>query len=118
MIPVRSCAGPGTALAQDAAERRHPAEPLVRLEHPVALDAAVDLGALAELVEQVHLVPARDAAGRHPGVEQLVGPPQERVQRLGGVALLERAVGQLGEIPGGGGRFERIAQVAARRGRR
>ena len=64
----------GTALAQDPAERRHPAEPLVRLDDPVAFDAAVDLGPLAELVEQVHLVPARDPAGRHRGVEQLVGP--------------------------------------------
>ena len=49
---------------------------------------------------EVHLVPARDAPGRHPGVEQLVGPAQQRVQRLGGVALLERAVGELGEVPG------------------
>ena len=56
---------PGTALAHDPAERRHPAEALVRLEHPVALDAAIDLGPRAELVEQVHLVPARDPAGRH-----------------------------------------------------
>ena len=110
-IPVRSCGGPGTPLAQDPAERRHPAEALVRLEHAVALDAAVDLGSLAELVEQVHLVPAGDPAGRHPGVEQLVRPAQQRVERLGRVALLERAVGELGEVPGGGRRFERVAQV-------
>ena len=103
-MPARSCGGPGQRSHRIAAERRDPAEPLVGLEHPVALDAAVDLGALAELVEQVHLVPARDAPGRHPGVEQLVGAAQQRVQRLGGVALLERAVGQLGEVPGGGGR--------------
>ena len=102
---------PGTALAEDAAERRHPAEPLVGLEDPVALDAAVDLGPLAELVEQVHLVPAGDAARRHAGVEQLVGAPEQRVERLGRVALLERAVGELGEVPGGRRRLERVAQV-------
>ena len=39
--------------------------------------------------------------GRHAGVEQLVGPLQQRVDRLGGVALLERAVGELREVPGG-----------------
>ena len=100
----------GTALAQDAAERRDPAEALVRLEHPVAFDAAVHLGPLAELVEQVHLVPARHPPGCHLRVEQLVGAAEERVQRLGGVALLERAVGQLGEVPGGRGGLERIAQ--------
>ena len=99
------------ALAEDAAERRHPAEALVGLEDPVAFDAAVDLGPLPELVEQVHLVPARDPPRRHPGVEQLVGAPQERVERLGGVALLERAVRELGEVPGRRGRFERVAQV-------
>ena len=103
--------GSGTALAQDAAQRRHPAESLLGLQDPVAFDAAIDLGALAELVEQVHLVPARDPTRRHPGVEQLVGPAQQRVERLGSVALLERTIGQLGEVPGGGRRFERIAQV-------
>ena len=70
------------ALAHDAAERRDPAEPLVRLEDAVAFDAAIHLGSLAELIEQVHLVPARDAARRHPGVQQLVGPLEERVQRF------------------------------------
>ena len=102
---------PGAAVAQDAAERRHPAEPAVRLEHPVALDAAVHLGSHAQLVEQVHLVPAGDAARRHAGVEQLVGPPQQRVQRLGRVALLERAVGELGEVPGRRRGLEVVAQV-------
>ena len=71
------------ALADDPAERRDPAEALVGLEHPVAFDAAIHLGSLAELIEQVHLVPAGDAAGRHPRVQQLVGPLQERVQRFG-----------------------------------
>ena len=99
------------ALAQDAAQRRHPAEALVGLEDPVALDAAIDLGALPELVEQVHLVPAGDPARRHPGVEQLVRAAEQRVERLGRVALLERPVGQLGEVPRRRRRFERIAQV-------
>ena len=48
--------------------------------------------------------------GRHAGVEQLVGAAQQRVQRLGGVALLERAVGQLGEVPGGRGALEAVAE--------
>ena len=100
----------GAALAEDAAERRDPAEALVRLEHAVAFDAAIDLGADAELVEQVHLVPAGDAARRHAGVEQLVGAPQERVERFGGVALLEAAVGELGEIPGRRGTLQGVAQ--------
>ena len=99
------------ALAEDAAQRRHPAESLVGLEHPVALDAAVDLGADAELVEQVHLVPARHATRRHPGVEQLVGASQQRVQRFGGVALLEAPVGELGEIPGGRRALEVVAEA-------
>ena len=102
---------PGTALADDAAEWRDPAETLLRLEHAVALDAAIDLGAHAELVEQVHLVPARDPTGRHARIEQLVGAAQERVQRFGGVALLETAVRELGEIPGGGGTLQGVAQV-------
>ena len=72
--PARSCGGPGQRSHSDAAERRHPAEALVGLEHPVALGAAVDLRPHAQLVGQVHLVPAGDPAGRHPGVEQLVGP--------------------------------------------
>src|SRR6187551_960732 len=41
--------GPGTALAQDAAQWRDPAEALLGLEHAVAFDAAVDLGSLAKL---------------------------------------------------------------------
>ena len=101
----------GTPLAQDPAERRHPAEALVRLEDPVAFDAAVHLRPLAELVEEVHLVPARDPSGRHLRVEQLVRPAEQGVQRLGGVALLERPVGELGEVPGRRRRFERVAQV-------
>ena len=55
-----------TTVAQDAAERRDPAEPAVDLEGPVALDAAVDLGPDAELVGEVHLVPAGDAPGAIP----------------------------------------------------
>src|SRR3954452_8634736 len=102
---------PGTAVAQDAAERRDPAESLGRLEDPVAFDAAIDLRALTELVEQVHLVPARDAAGSHLRVEQLVGTTEEQIERLGGVTFLERPIGQLGEIPGGRGRFERVPEA-------
>ena len=101
----------GAALAQDAAERRHPAEPLVGFQHPVAFDAAIDLGSLAELVEQVHLEPAGDAARVHSGVEQLVGPAQQRVDRLGRMPFLERPVGQLGQVPRGRGRLERVAEV-------
>jgi hypothetical protein len=101
----------GAAVAQDAAEGRHPAEAAVGLEHAVAFDAAVHLGAHAELVEQVHLVPARDAPGCHPRVEQLVGPPQQRVERFGSVTLLERAVGKFGEVPGRRRGFEVVAQV-------
>ena len=106
--PVRRRAG--AAPAQHAAQRGHPAERLGGLEHPVAFDAAVDLGALPELVGEVHLVPAGDAARGHAGVEQLVGPVQQRVQRLGGVTLLERPVGQLGDVPGGRGALEAVAQ--------
>src|SRR5258706_9963786 len=61
-----------TTLAQDAAKGWDPAEALVGLEHPIALDAPIDLGTLAQLIEQVHLEPARDAARIHLGVEQLV----------------------------------------------
>ena len=59
----------------------------------------------------MHLVPAGDAARGHPGVEQLVGAAQQRVD-CGSrrVALLERAVGELGEVPGGGRALERIAE--------
>ena len=85
---------PGTAPAHDATERRHPAVRLGRLEHPVALDTPVHLGPLPELVREVHLVPAGDAAGGHAGVQQLVGAVQEGVQRLV-VALLQPAVGEL-----------------------
>ena len=63
------------------------------------------------VVGQAHLVPARDPAWRHPGVEQLVGAAEEEVERLGRVALLERPVGQLGQVPGGRRRLERIAQA-------
>ena len=83
----------------------------VGLEHPVALDAAIELGPDPELVGQAHLVPAGDPARGHPRVEQLVGPFEEQVERFGGMALLERAVGQLGEIPGRGRRLERVAQA-------
>ena len=58
----------------------------------------------------MHLVPARHTPGRHLGIEQLVRPAEERVERLGGVTLLERAIGQLGEVPGGRRRFERVAE--------
>ena len=102
---------PRTALAHDPAEGRDPAEPLVRVQHPVTFDAAIDLGPHAQLVEQVHLVPARDATRRHRGVEQLVCPAKERVQRLRGMALLEAAIGELGEVPGRRRGLERIAQV-------
>ena len=108
----------GTSIADDAAEWRDPAEPLVRLEHAVALDAPIDLRAHAELVEQVHLEPARHPPGRHPLIEQLVGPSEERVQRFGGVALLEAPIGELGQVPRGRGALELVAQTAARRARR
>ena len=107
----RSCARTRAAFAQDAAKGRDPAEPLVGLEHAIAFDAAVDLGTLSELVEEVHLEPAGDAARRHPGVEQLVPTAQQGIDRLRGVALLERTVGQLGEVPGGGRGLERIAEL-------
>ena len=112
--PVRSAGGPGQRPHTHATERRHPAERLGRLEHPVALDAPVHLGPLPELVGEVHLVPAGDAARGHAGVEQLVGAVQERVQRLGLVALLERAVGELGEVPRRRGALEVVAQPQPR----
>ncbi len=59
----------------------------------------------------MHLVPARDPTGRHARVQQLVGAAQEGVQRFGGVAFLEAAVRELGEIPGGGGTLQGVAQV-------
>ena len=99
-----------TSLAKDAAQRRHPAIALTGLQHPVALHAAVDLRPDAELVGQTHLVPACDAAGGHLGIEQLVGSMQQRVQRFGRVPLLERAIGQLGHVPGRGRRLERVSQ--------
>ena len=46
-----------------------------------------------------------------PDVEQLVRAAQEQVQRLGRVALLERAVGELGDVPRRRRALERIAQV-------
>ena len=95
----RRRAGAGTTLAQDAAERRHPAIAFIRLEHPAALDAAVELGPHPELIGEVELEPAGDPAGRHTGLEQLVGASQEQVERLGRVALLEAPVGELGEVP-------------------
>ena len=83
----------------------------VGLEHPVALDAAIELGPDPELVGQAHLEPAGDPARGHPGVEQLVGALEEQVERSAAMALLERAVGQLGEVPGRGRRLERVAQA-------
>ena len=108
----------GAAPAQHAAQRGHPAEGLGRLEHPVALDAPVHLGPLAELVGEVHLVPAGDPPGRHAGVEQLVGAAQEGVQRLRRVPLLERPVRELGEIPRGRRALEAVPELRARRARR
>ena len=75
--PARSCGGPGTALAQDAAERRHPAEPLVRLEHPVALDAAIDLGARRR---------ARRAGASRTSGRRGPGPSRRRAARRPGAA--------------------------------
>src|SRR4051794_720290 len=98
---------PRTAVAQDAAERRHPAEPAVGLEAAVTLDASVDLGPDAELVGEVHLEPARDPTRLHARVEQLVAALQERVDRLGGVTLLEAPVRELREVPRGCRALER-----------
>ena len=108
----------GTALADDAAEWRDPAEALLGLEHAVTLDASIDFGTHSQLVEQVHLVPARDPAGGHARIQQFVGAAQERVQRFGGVALLETTVRELGEIPGGGGTLRGSRAGSARRARR
>ena len=109
--PVRSCGGPGhrshSTPPSGGTQRKRPSASRTA----VALDAAVDLGPHAELVGEVHLEPAGDAAGRHPGVEQLVAALEQRVDRLGGVALLERPVGELGEVPGGRRALERVAQV-------
>ena len=70
------------------------------LEDPVALDTPVHLGPHPEIVEQVHLVPARDPTRHHPRVEQFIRPAQELVQGFGCVTLLERAVGQLRDAAG------------------
>ena len=83
----------------DAARAVH--DLVAGLEKPVALDAAVHLWADAKLVTEAHLEPAGHPAGVHPGVEQLVGAPEEQVERLGRVALLEHrgALDQLDEAP-------------------
>src|SRR6476619_363028 len=49
------------AVAQDATQRRDPAVPGVDLQDPIAFDAAIDLRPHAELVGEMHLVPAGDA---------------------------------------------------------
>ena len=113
--PAAACGRPAVAAAQDPAEQRDPADRVVGLQQPVALDAAVHLGADAQLVAQPHLEPAGDAARGHPGVEQLVGAAQEEVERLGRVALLERAVDELRAVPGRRRHLEAILAAPARR---
>ena len=102
---------PRAPIAQDAAERRHPPEPPVDLEDAIAFHASVDLGPDAELVCEMHLEPAGDAARGHPDVEQLVGAPEQRVHRLGGRALLQGPIGELREVPGSGRAFQGVAEV-------
>src|SRR4029079_19522422 len=53
---------PRAAVAQDDAEDRDTAEETGGLKNPIALDAAVDLRADAELIGEMHLVPAGDPA--------------------------------------------------------
>ena len=107
--PVRSCGGPGqrwqTTPPSGGTQRNRSSDSRTR-SHSTQRSTS---GRCAELIEQMHLVPARDPARRHAGVEQLVGPLEQGVQRLGGVPLLEGAVGQLGEVPGrrGGSRASR-----------
>jgi len=102
------------ALAEDAAEARGPANLVARLEQPVALYAAVHLRADAQLIAEAHLEPASHASGVHPGVEQLVGPAQEHVERLGRVTLLQRAVQQLSAVPGRRRDLEAIVEAQPR----
>ena len=102
---------PRTAVADHAAQWRDPPESGVGLEDAVALHATIDLGAHPELVEQMHLEPARHAARGHSRIEQLVRPPQERVQRFGGMTLLEAPIRELGQVPRGRCAFEVVPQM-------
>ena len=83
---------------------------LVGLEHPITLDAALDLGAHAKRIGQAELEPARDTGGRHTVVEQLVGAAQQRIDGIGVRALLDGTLGQLGQVPRGGSRLKPVAQ--------
>ena len=119
--PVRPAGGPG--------QRSHTTPPSGGTQRNDSVASSIrshsthrsTSGRWPELVREVHLVPARDPVGRHPGVEQLVGAVEQVVQRLGRVALLEAPVRELGDVPRGRGALERSRRPqpgVARRGPR
>ena len=99
------------ARAHRAAQHGHPAKLLVLVEDSVAFDAALDFRSHAQRIGKSELVPARHSPGCHAIVQQLVGALQQRVDRVGKGTFLDGALGELGQVPGRGGRFEALAQV-------
>ena len=85
----------------------------LRLDLGAALEAARQLRAKPHRLEQVELEPARDdlAGDRVAGIEpgKRLGKQPERLVGVG--RALAEAVGELDDVPGGGGRVQVVAQA-------
>ena len=107
--PSAACAHEGQTTPPPAAEY----DVSLRLDLRAALEAARQLRAEPHRLEQVELEPARDdlARDRVAGVEpgERLGQQPERLVGVG--RTLAEAVGELDDVPGGGGRVQVVAQA-------